>query len=1164
MSDPSPEPENPGGQLSLFSTDQVAEQAPVPEVPAPRRSRRRTADPAWPPHERFPYNNPRTGQTVGSCVLEELRTSRRPLIITGYTSLSFVINLLAHYRSQSGAMHVRLLLGHEPLVQGRSTYRVPGRQSFARELEDYWLAQGVSVYQSLAILAAIDFLQTDSIEVRISGNLERPVHAKIYQADHAITLGSSNLSNNGMYTQFEANERHEVFDGERFTEACTLAEQIWATGRDYREQLIALLKRLLRAVSWQESLARACAEVLDGLWARRYTLVDPLVNAPQLWPAQEQGVVQAIWLVDQVGSVLVADATGSGKTRLGAEILRAMTNRLWERGRVRNHIPVIVAPPRVLTDWERDTTSINLPSERYPHSLLSRTPGEQRQTRQDVLQRAQVLAIDEAHNFLNTTSNRSRALLRCAPEHTLLLTATPLNRELSDLLTIINLLGPDNFDDHIIELVLQAAQVRPSRGGKPKTTAALPMSPDDIVLLQRAIRQFMLRRTKRQFNALIDHEPEAYRNRLGNPCRYPKTRAQYYPTNETDQDQRLIQAVRNALAQLNGMAFVHKVLRVPDSPRWRNHAEPDLVWLNGMLQGAKALAGYHVLAALRSSRLAALEHLFGTRAAWIEHYGEPVPLKHAAETGNLFERVRQLGGTLPINQLAITDLPAMLTDPEIHRNACERDAEIYDIIGKIIRKISDQRETSKARLIANLIEHHHLLIAFDARPITLHGIARRLAHERIQIRIATSERPQDCQKVMQEFKLGSQASQIVALCTDAMSESINLQAASAIVHLDLPTVVRRLEQRDGRLNRMDSDHREVESWLPQDSPAFAPTSGEELIYRRYRMVETLLGGNVVLPDDVTLADLGEEDSEADDTSPSIPITPENLVRDRDQREHILDAIPDAFSPVRSLVIGNQALVAAATYEHYRRGQARVVSSVAAVRAEKAWVFLCLAGSDTGAPRFVLMSSDAAVPQTGLEEICEQLRSWLGPHTPQRSFDHAAAEQLKAYLEQLNTHDELLLPRKKQRALAEMRVILPKYRPKPQRRRSKADETSELDDALTGRTEVVDTLLDLLNNRGERHASDGRRITPDLGILADRWLYLIRPAWAEVARSSRRKIILLRDLREYLEKHPPETTELDQLLYEEGLWVKPLDERVVAAIVGVPDKTLELSHNAFGT
>lgn len=120
----SPEPEPDGSQLSLFAPDQVVEQKaalPTPrrrkrhtaEPVAAHRSRRRTDPPAWPPHDRFPYNNSCAGQTVGSRVLEELRTSRSPLIITGYTSLSFVIDLLAHYRSQSDVAYVRLLLGHQ-------------------------------------------------------------------------------------------------------------------------------------------------------------------------------------------------------------------------------------------------------------------------------------------------------------------------------------------------------------------------------------------------------------------------------------------------------------------------------------------------------------------------------------------------------------------------------------------------------------------------------------------------------------------------------------------------------------------------------------------------------------------------------------------------------------------------------------------------------------------------------------------------------------------------------------------------------------------------------------------------------------------------------------------------------------------------------------------
>jgi hypothetical protein len=73
---------------------------------------------------------------------------------------------------------------------------------------------------------------------------------------------------------------------------------------------------------------------------------------------------------------------------------------------------------------------------------------------------------------------------------------------------------------------------------------------------------------------------------------------------------------------------------------------------------------------------------------------------------------------------------------------------------------------------------------------------------------------------------------------------------------------------------------------------------------------------------------------------------------------------------------------------------------------------------------------------------------------------------------------------------------------------------------------------------------------DLGLLAERWLALIHPVWEAVRKETRSKILLLRHLRGYLRRHPPTTEALDQLLRQDGLWVQPLDERVVAAIVGV--------------
>lgn len=299
-----PDPALAEGQLSLF--DGSAHDL-LPPRPQAQRKSKRPPDPGWPSPLRFPFNDPASKQTVAAVVLHELRTSRQPLIITGFTSLPQIVTLFAHYATVPHAVHVRLLIGYEPnLTYHAPTYRAPSATTFSREVEDYWLDRGISVHLSAEVLAAITFLERDDVEIRISGHPQHPVHAKIYRADYAITIGSSNLSTNGMRTQFEANRRHEVTEPAAFREASTLAEQLWKQGRDYKAKLITLLKHLLRAVTWQEALARACAEILDGQWARRYTLSDPLDEGPRLWPAQRQGVAQAMWLVDQVGSVLVA------------------------------------------------------------------------------------------------------------------------------------------------------------------------------------------------------------------------------------------------------------------------------------------------------------------------------------------------------------------------------------------------------------------------------------------------------------------------------------------------------------------------------------------------------------------------------------------------------------------------------------------------------------------------------------------------------------------------------------------------------------------------------------------------------------------------------------------------------------------------------------------
>lgn len=164
----------------------------------------------------------------------------------------------------------------------------------------------------------------------------------------------------------------------------------------------------------------------------------------------------------------------------------------------------------------------------------------------------------------------------------------------------------------------------------------------------------------------------------------------------------------------------------------------------------------------------------------------------------------------------------------------------------------------------------------------------------------------------------------MALCSDSLSEGVNLQAASALVHLDMPSVIRVAEQRTGRVDRLDSPHAEVEVWWPRDAEAFA-LSADARFLDRVGAVTELLGTNLPLPED--LQQQSRESVDAD-----------TLIREYERTARsIEEAEPhDAFAAVRGLVEGSGALVEPDIYEYYRERSVRVLSRVSVVASDTVW------------------------------------------------------------------------------------------------------------------------------------------------------------------------------------------------------------------------------------
>ena len=207
------------------------------------------------------------------------------------------------------------------------------------------------------------------------------------------------------------------------------------------------------------------------------------------------------------------------------------------------------------------------------------------------MRKAQILAVDEAHNFLNVASKRTRQVRESLADNVLLFTATPISKGAADLLNLVGLLGPDNFEDETLGIL--------NRLDRRRTVGGAALTAEEVDVVRGEIQRFTVRRTKTQINAMVEQDPGAYvlpgRDR---ERRYPEHRPQIYKTAETPEDEALVRAIRPIVSDLLGIAQLEQRIEVPKGLR-RHYSDEE--WLHLRLASARGLARHHVLETLRSS-----------------------------------------------------------------------------------------------------------------------------------------------------------------------------------------------------------------------------------------------------------------------------------------------------------------------------------------------------------------------------------------------------------------------------------------------------------------------------------------------------------------------------------------------------------------------------------
>ncbi len=315
----------------------------------------------WPPHELYPLNVRAHSRKVESEVTNDVAASIDYLNITGFTSLSHLIDTFG-YKNFPILEKVRIVLGFEPHIKGRKQYETEHRLS--REIRDYWLRNGLSVTLGGAVIRLIELIDSGVVDFRFKDKL----HAKIYVGDHNAILGSSNFSKSGLVFQQEANIRvgrnealvtnaspsEEGVGQGQYESIKTIAENFYKQSTPFNEEIKSLLKELIQQVTWQEALARAIAEVIEGNWLHEYGELYSKLERSRLWPSQWRGVAQAMNILQNQSNVLIADPTGSGKTKLCSALMLTLIHWLWENGKRDRSNSLVVCPPLVIPFWQQE------------------------------------------------------------------------------------------------------------------------------------------------------------------------------------------------------------------------------------------------------------------------------------------------------------------------------------------------------------------------------------------------------------------------------------------------------------------------------------------------------------------------------------------------------------------------------------------------------------------------------------------------------------------------------------------------------------------------------------------------------------------------------------------------------------------------------------------
>lgn len=519
--------------------------------------------------------------------------------------------------------------------------------------------------------------------------------------------------------------------------------------------------------------------------ANQPTELDPTTLDPGLADFQAAAVTRALTLIHHFGGAILADGVGLGKTRMGLAIARSMLQNTTSPDRV----VYLCIPARLRSHWQRTALSSGwqIPSQLQciTHTELSRpNPALNALIHSH---RPALILVDEAHHFRNPQSQRSQNLARLAAHAPiLLLTATPICNSIWDLYHLLSLFLAEHDLRAHIGMNLRDAFTHAQQGTFDLTELA------KILVIRRRIA------------------PET--THFGH---YPSVRLKIL-NYDAPPDERWIW--QNLATEINRLSLT---LLHDDWPRQLFQEFILKRWESGcdaLAETLRTLTEYHRrwLEAHTTGHTLSRPHFHKLFPDAASHHQSVFPF--------LYEKPHSTSSSPPNNPKSI---PTIKNDLHILQNLLHRTQKLTHAhagANIAITSLLDQPSAPDSnpklliftgyqhaaegiyRTICTHLGPHARAGLVTGRTARATGLGKTNAHDIIR-RFAP--------RAAGEPDMPRHHQLDILVCTDCLSEGIDLQDCNRLVLADLPYTPLRVEQRIGRLMRPSTTNREVTVYLPR-------------------------------------------------------------------------------------------------------------------------------------------------------------------------------------------------------------------------------------------------------------------------------------------------------------------------------------------------------------